>query len=340
MNEYGGEEFEREEGDNGKENEDDWEVTEEKDENVDNVQNKFNDNYNALSLIEDLRDYLERIASPADLYQGKITDEKLGNILSEDSKLIYKIKKNIKRNPDFKLNLDLLQELETKVCNLFVNQRKSLKRIIEKYRELNKLNINSEHIYRHHPNIKIDYFKDIDTKEKAYWLGFIYADGFITRDRNILRFGMGISEKDEIIIDKFCKAIDLNPNYKQYVHQDNTVRIRIANNRFSKNLENHGVIVGSEKSKNIKLPELKNTDLDLAFLLGHFDGDGTTGTSRITTGSKQFLEQIIEKFRIKNTIYEYEGNYKLYLGAALFNKMLENYQNSLPKKRIRLRSFD
>lgn len=26
-----------------------------------------------------------------------------------------------------------------------------------------------------------DYFKEIDSFEKAYWLGFLYADGCITR---------------------------------------------------------------------------------------------------------------------------------------------------------------
>ena len=28
-----------------------------------------------------------------------------------------------------------------------------------------------------------NYFEKIDTEEKAYWLGFIYADGYITGDK-------------------------------------------------------------------------------------------------------------------------------------------------------------
>ena len=27
--------------------------------------------------------------------------------------------------------------------------------------------------------IDIDYFKNVDTEEKAYWLGFLYADGCV-----------------------------------------------------------------------------------------------------------------------------------------------------------------
>lgn len=74
----------------------------------------------------------------------------------------------------------------------------------------------------------------------------------------------------------------------------------------------------------------------MAFLLGYFDGDGTLGTSRITSGSKKFLLQIYKKFDIKNKIYSYRGNHKLYLGAELFNEMLDNFQESFFKKRIRL----
>jgi hypothetical protein len=35
----------------------------------------------------------------------------------------------------------------------------------------------SKRIYTHHPNIKLDYFKAIDSKEKAYWLGCMLKAG-------------------------------------------------------------------------------------------------------------------------------------------------------------------
>ena len=68
-------------------------------------------------------------------------------------------------------------------------------------------------------NIEINYFKEINTKEKAYWLGFIYADGYITKDRDILRFGIEISKKDEILIDRICQAVGFNSDYKANIKQ-------------------------------------------------------------------------------------------------------------------------
>ncbi|TFG19560.1 MAG: hypothetical protein EU533_06675 [Promethearchaeota archaeon] len=114
------------------------------------------------------------------------------------------------------------------------------------------------------------------------------------------------------------------------------VRFRFCNKYFIKNLREKGVVL--RKSNIIELPNYDARELDLAFLLGYFDGDGTTGTSKITSGSKIFLEQIKDKYCISSKIHSktsYGKSYDLYLGAKLFNEMLDNYKDSLKRKRIR-----
>ena len=191
----------------------------------------------------------------------------------------------------------------------------------------------------HHPNLKDDYFKKIDTKEKAYWLGFIYADGCIVIDKRhpgTRRLTIRIDKKDEILINRFAKAIRFNLLYKKYEEKNNIIGIQIGNKKLTRDLISHGVI--PRKSKKIELPTLLNRKLDLAFLLGFFDGDGTQGTTKITSGSKKFVEQIKTKYDIDNKIHPKYGKgmgYDFYLGGELFNEMLDNYKKSLGRKRCR-----
>ncbi|MFX1377162.1 MAG: LAGLIDADG family homing endonuclease [Promethearchaeota archaeon] len=213
------------------------------------------------------------------------------------------------------------------------------------------VNINEESIpvstkiRKYHPNIKLDYFEKINTKSKAYWLGFFYADGYISNIRNNKIFGIKVGIKDEKIVDKFINEIGINPIYKKVVDGQTKARIQITCDKIASDLEKHGVI--KKKSNLLELPIFDNRELYLSFLLGYFDGDGTTGTTKITSGSKKFLVQIKNYFNIKykirgeNTKGEINGRefkgykYVLCLGARLFNEMLDNYTNSMIKKRHR-----
>lgn len=205
-------------------------------------------------------------------------------------------------------------------------------------------------IYRHHPNINLDYFKVIDTKEKAYWLGFLFADGWLSRQTKNVRFGVSSDIKDELQIDRFANAIGFNLKYKYYPQHEtekNLVKLRFMNRQFAYNLVKHGYIIGKQKSKHIQLPKLSSRALYLAFLLGYFDGDGKVYSARITCGSKKFLLQIKELFNLDNVIAKkYSGPtpihghklhgmcYEMGFGKALFQEMLANYHDSLPRKRI------
>lgn len=195
--------------------------------------------------------------------------------------------------------------------------------------------------------MNLDYFKDINTKEKAYWLGWLFAEGWMSMQKEGVRFGVEIDRKEEILINRFANTIGFNIKYKKYPKGTNKVRIRFLNKHFTDNLLKHGFIIGRDKSKNIRLPKLEKRELYLAFLLGYFDGDGKIRTARINCGSKKFLEDIKDLFALNNIISKkYSGGpiegreirgecYEMGLGRALFNEMLDNYEFSLPNKRIR-----
>ena len=51
-------------------------------------------------------------------------------------------------------------------------------------------------------------FEKIDTEEKAYWLGFLYADGSVGSKDD--RIELGLAEKDFHHIEKFRDFIGIN----------------------------------------------------------------------------------------------------------------------------------
>ncbi|MFW9895271.1 MAG: hypothetical protein ACFFD7_05650 [Candidatus Thorarchaeota archaeon] len=302
--------------------------------------------------INDLREKLIQLVPKNDLlYRKKLTDIKLSYFLGQNENHIYQIKKNINRNPKFQLELDLLREYKKSLTSKFKDKCNEVINIIENYENKNNLKESREYIYNFHPKIRLDYFKEINTKEKAYWLGFIYADGglsYQTKNRNFIRFHFGLDIKDKDSRDMVYRLANTLGIEGKFVKPDSrgiTLRIMITNNTLARHLNDQGVIIGKKKSKNIVLPNLGSRPLNLTFLLGYYDGDGTEGSTVISSGSKKFLEQIKKKYAIdydlrykksesviNGKIVKGEG-WDLALGANLFNEMMRNYEFSMSRKR-------
>ena len=55
----------------------------------------------------------------------------------------------------------------------------------------------------------LTHFENIDTEEKAYWLGFLYADGYVNANED--KIELCLAEKDFHHLEKFKNFIGL-PN--------------------------------------------------------------------------------------------------------------------------------
>jgi hypothetical protein len=308
---------------------------------------KKND-YSASELIEDLKYEIFQIIpekillndyNVKMLHNGILPYNKLSLILCGYENRIKRIQRNIRINQEFKIARDELNEWEENLKLLFDLRSEKLINLINKYRESNNnLPIsrrNGLKILNYHPKLKLDFFERINTKEKAYWLGFLWAEVYLgTRGQIKLE----ISQKDEILIDKFCKALDLNLKYKKYTTKIRKqgfrtyVSIVFRSIKIQEDLYKLGYVKSSKKST--IFPELDSEELNLAFLLGFFDGDGKEGTNQIHIASKEILNQVKNIFNIPHEIRgDKSGYFYLSLGGKLFNKMLANYDNSLERKR-------
>lgn len=117
-------------------------------------------------------------------------------------------------------------------------------------------------------------FNIIDTEEKAYWLGFLYADGSIYKDlKGKYRFELGLQQKDLEHIEKFKKFI--NSKHKIFYRENtNSYRIIFNDFKFCNDLINLGCI--PKKSLVLKFPTEKQVPKKFIshFIRGYFDGDG------------------------------------------------------------------
>ncbi len=186
-----------------------------------------------------------------------------------------------------------------------------------------------------HKDLISNYFETIDTIEKAYWLGFIFADGYITKDG--LRLQIHLSIKDESLMDDLGKAVGANLEFKRYYGPYKTsgksVMLTISNNaEFVQHIINLGCV--NAKSKIIRLPRFNSRNLNLAFLLGYYDGDGAQNSTKICCGSRKFLQDIKKLYNLKYKITKQKNHtYTLSLGSILFKEMISIYSGGLKRKR-------
>ncbi len=100
-----------------------------------------------------------------------------------------------------------------------------------------------------------NYFDRIDSEEKAYWLGFIWCDGYvIKRQRNttvVYEFKLSLADQDGEHLHKLNKSLESNYPIKRYNNSTSSFssensyenRLYIANNYFASILyEQYGLI--------------------------------------------------------------------------------------------------
>ena len=187
------------------------------------------------------------------------------------------------------------------------------------------------------------YFESIDTPEKAYWLGFIYADGWISihkhdqeSDRLTYEFGMQLQRQDEYMLDSLNMALGGKHIVKQLDHKKRILNnkaitetqssvLRVYSKSFVLDLLNNGI--AQRKTKSDVFP-IVDDQYFLDFLRGYIDGDGCIHQIKngilgvhITGANKYIFEYLQQKllndYNISTKIYseefdEWRTKYRLY----------------------------
>lgn len=196
-------------------------------------------------------------------------------------------------------------------------------------------------------DIDENYFEKIDSKDKAYFLGLMYADGNIyftkpKRGKSRGRMQIFLNEEDKYILEKFKTVLKFTEGK---IYKDNKGnRLLIHNNKLVSDLQNKGII--ERKSLILKFPTEDQVPKSLLshFIRGYFDGDGSffvdkrssnranisfTGCDLFINHLKHYLESLgfkVGKFQIRHKEKDISaGSINLYISNKVFNKNLFNY---------------
>ena len=183
-------------------------------------------------------------------------------------------------------------------------------------------------------NLKDNFFNKLNPTS-AYWLGFIAADGCISKRDSSL--AIGLNSVDKCHLEKFLRALGCNGQIHKY-DKTNSVKVSIYSKPITDCLTSYGIT--PNKSLTIERVDVP-THLASHFIRGIYDGDGSlTGTKRthvqfMIAGNKPFLEYI-QGILIKQCnlncvkIYPLQSKvYKLqYTGIQIFRILDYLYKDS------------
>ena len=156
----------------------------------------------------------------------------------------------------------------------------------------------------------IHYFDSIDTEEKAYWLGFLFADGAITQHQHSYDIELSLKLEDKNHVEKFAKALK-----KDHVNSNSTYRSRciLGSKHIFDVLSLYGCT--PKKSLTLKFPDksvFKDESLVRHFIRGYVDGDGCL--SYADKKHSRANVSVLGTENFLNGIQSYYGtNRKLYL---------------------------
>jgi len=186
----------------------------------------------------------------------KITDEEIKRLYLEGNSLadIAKIAQNTKG----------YMALRKKLHDLGVSTTRDMKRYRYKLSESNKKY-----------SLDNDAFSCIDSQEKAYWLGFIMADGYNHETKSCV--AIRIQQEDSGLLEKL--KIFLKTDTPIYEVNKNTANgklgkyseLNICSLKFSESLAKLGCVQG--KTYLLEFPNIEEKYYS-HFIRGYFDGDG------------------------------------------------------------------
>lgn len=154
-----------------------------------------------------------------------------------------------------------------------------------------------------------NYFELIDSEEKAYFLGLLYADGYINEKLNLV--DLTLHQQDKEILDRLANI--LYPDGRPLkIIREKYLRLVVNSKKLVNDLKRHGCF--QKKTFNLEFPINIENNLIRHFIRGYFDGDGSVyennGTLNISiVGTIDFLNEmkkmLMKNCNLNDTMFDY-----------------------------------
>lgn len=147
------------------------------------------------------------------------------------------------------------------------------------YRILNRNGISRRDTSKAHAvyTCNEDYFAVIDTEEKAYWLGFLAADGFVNTSKG--RWGVTLALRDKQHLEKLREHLEgTHPVNEFAVNKAKgyySARLHVCNEKMKNDLVAKGIVEKKTDKMTFPTEEQVPKHLIRHYMRGYFDGDGS-----------------------------------------------------------------
>lgn len=160
----------------------------------------------------------------------------------------------------------------------------------------------------------VRYFQNCDTHLKAYFLGFIAADGcLLNNGKNSISLSITLSEVDRNLLNKLKEEIgcehriyDIRGKMTYNILKEKYhCRFQLCNKDLISDLKNYGL----EERKTTTIPNILvkiPEEFQESFILGYFDGDGSISYNIASKqyvlsfrGTEAFLQGIANKMQFE-----------------------------------------
>jgi hypothetical protein len=173
--------------------------------------------------------------------------------------------------------------------------------------------------------INKDYFKFIDNKDKAYFLGIFYADGNNYINDKIKQASLELLLEDIKIIQILKDRLETDKpiKYRKAKVDKNNFKIKercglvLSSHQISEDLSKHGCI--PKKTFNLKFPSEDSLSKQFypSFIRGYFDGDGCISIAKESNIKSSICGYHPFICHLFNILKEENLNVKIYINKRI-----------------------